>query len=64
MIQKEILLKEIENIPDDIIKETVDFLRFLKQQKKSEVIETTLASEPALKKDWLKPEEDEAWANL
>jgi len=26
--------------------------------------ETTLASESALAKDWLSPEEDSAWANL
>jgi len=24
----------------------------------------TIASESSLKKDWLKPEEDEAWKNL
>ncbi|MBN1366123.1 MAG: DUF2281 domain-containing protein [Syntrophaceae bacterium] len=63
-MKKEILLQEIENIPEDIIKETVDFLRFLKQQRKAESMEITLASESSLKKDWLKPEEDEAWQNL
>jgi hypothetical protein len=26
--------------------------------------ETMYASESSLKKDWLRPEEDEAWANL
>jgi DNA-damage-inducible protein J len=28
------------------------------------VADITLASENALAKDWLRPEEDEAWANL
>jgi len=62
-MQKEILLQEIEDVPEDMLKETVDFIRFLKQQKK-QGIETALASESALKKDWLKFEEDEAWQNL
>jgi hypothetical protein len=26
--------------------------------------ETAIASESSLKKDWLRPEEDEAWLNL
>ena len=30
----------------------------------SGVDETSLLSEPALAEDWLKPEEDEAWAHL
>ncbi|MDR1856698.1 MAG: hypothetical protein LBR22_06010 [Desulfovibrio sp.] len=28
------------------------------------IAEITLASEKALARDWLRPEEDEAWANL
>jgi len=64
MTQKDILLQEIENIPDDLLKETLDFVRFLKHKKNAKVFETALASESSLKKDWLKPEEDKAWANL
>jgi hypothetical protein len=62
-VKKE-LLKEVEDTPEDIIKETVDFLRFLKQQKKAESMEIAFASESSLKTDWLQPEEDEAWQNL
>ncbi len=29
-----------------------------------QVAETALLAEPALTEDWLKPEEDEAWAHL
>jgi hypothetical protein len=29
-----------------------------------ESMETAIASETSLKKDWLKPEEDEAWRDL
>lgn len=64
MTRKEILLKEIENIPDELLKETLDYLRFLKYKQRNESLETTLLSESSLKKDWLRPEEDEAWKNL
>ena len=64
MTQKEILLKEIENIPDELLKETLDYIRFLKYKQRNESLETTLLSESSLKKDWLRPEEDEAWKNL
>ena len=64
MTQKDILLKEIEDIPDELLKETLDYLRFLKYKQRNEILETTLLSESSLKKDWLRPEEDEAWKNL
>jgi len=64
MTQKEILFHEIEDISDDLLKETLDFVRFLKYKKRTKLLETVLASESSLKKDWLKPEEDKAWANL
>lgn len=64
MTQKDILLKEIENIPDELLKETLDYLRFLKFKRQNEILETALLSESSLKKDWLRPEEDEAWKNL
>jgi hypothetical protein len=62
-MQKQILLQEIEDVPEEMLRETVDFIRFLKQQRK-QGMETALASESALKKDWLTPEEDAAWQNL
>ena len=33
-------------------------------KKDTKIFETTLLSENVLAKDWLRPEEDEAWANL
>ena len=64
MSQKDLLLKEIEGISDALLKETLDYVRFLKYEQKNEIIETTLLSESSLGKDWQKPEEDEAWENL
>lgn len=48
--------------------EALDFLRFLKsrhaQETRTERVEAMLLSESSLAKDWLHPEEDEAWADL
>ncbi|MCY7362021.1 MAG: DUF2281 domain-containing protein [Ignavibacteria bacterium] len=34
------------------------------EYKKDKTFEVTMMSESSLSKDWLKPEEDEAWKNL
>ncbi|NJK69722.1 MAG: DUF2281 domain-containing protein [Microcoleus sp. SU_5_3] len=64
MNAKELLLKEVENIPEFILEELWDFLLFLKIKYDKNKLEASLLSESALQKDWLKPEEDEAWQNL
>jgi len=46
------------------LEEVVDFIRFLKTKMIQEKYEITVASESSLKKDWLRPEEDEAWRDL
>lgn len=58
------IIREIEEVPDPFLEEILDFVQFLKAKKGRETLETALASELTLKKDWLKPEEDEAWRNL
>ncbi|MDI6655542.1 MAG: DUF2281 domain-containing protein [Candidatus Hydrothermarchaeota archaeon] len=63
MVTKELILNEIEKIPEPLLKEVLDFIRFLKT-KSVEGVETAIASESSLRKDWLRPEEDEAWAGL
>ena len=64
MTKKDQLLSEIEEIPEPLLMEVLDFIRFLKTKITKEALETAIASESSLKKDWLKPEEDEAWQNL
>jgi hypothetical protein len=61
MSNKEIILKEIEHVPDALLEEVVDFIRFLKTKMIKEKYEITVASESSLKKDWFRHEEDEAW---
>jgi len=64
MNKKELLLNEIEQVPESIIDEVLDFVSFLKVKISREKIDTAIASESSLKKDWLKAEEDEAWQDL
>ena len=61
---KELILKEIENVPKPYLIEVLDFVRFLERKALEQKMEIAIASETSLKKDWLRPEEDEAWKNL
>lgn len=64
MSKKEILISEIEQVPESYIDEVLDFVHFLKSKAIREKIDTAIASESSLRKDWLLPEEDEAWQRL
>jgi hypothetical protein len=64
MSTKELLLSEIEQVPEPLLNEVLAFVHFLKSRIIQERQGTALASESSLKKDWLKPEEDEAWQRL
>jgi hypothetical protein len=64
MDSKEIILKEIEQMPDTLLEEILDFIKFLKMKAAQEKFEIAIQSESLLKKDWLLPEEDEAWHDL
>ncbi len=64
MNAKELLLKEVENIPEFILEEVWTFLQVLKFKYNKDKLEPSLLSESSLEKDWLKLEEDEAWQNL
>ena len=60
--KKELILHEIDQVPDSLFEEILDFIRFLKARSQKEQLETAIASESSLKKDWLKMEE--AWQDL
>jgi len=64
MSKKEILIQEIDEVPESYLDELLDFVHFLKSKIVSEKPDTAIASESSLKKDWLLPEEDEAWQSL
>ncbi|ELR98135.1 DUF2281 domain-containing protein [Gloeocapsa sp. PCC 73106] len=64
MTIKELILQEIENIPETLLQEVLDFIQFLQVKHQPEMLETMLLSESSMQKDWLKTEEEEAWQDL
>jgi hypothetical protein len=60
----ELIKSEVEKFPEPFLDEVLDFVHFLKGKIISGKTATAFASESSLKKDWLRPEEDEAWQNL
>ena len=66
MSTKQMLIKEIEQLPPQIVTEVYNYVSFLKikQTKESDDSNIHFASENVLARDWLLPEEDAAWANL
>ncbi|HEO65408.1 MAG TPA: DUF2281 domain-containing protein [Spirochaetes bacterium] len=64
MSKKEMLLNEIEQVPEPLLDEVLDFIHFLKTKIVRERLDTAIASESSLRKDWMRPEEDEAWQDL
>lgn len=55
---KELILREVERVPELYLSETLDFIRFLEAKALEGGIGTAIASERSLEKDWLRPEED------
>lgn len=64
METKELILREVERIPEQYHMEILDFIRFLEAKALEQSLETAIASESSLRKDWLRAEEDEAWKDL
>jgi hypothetical protein len=64
MSTKELLINEIEEAPEPLLAEVLDFVLFLKAKTAQEKLGMVMMSESSLSKDWLQPEEDEAWQDL
>lgn len=64
MSTKELLINEIQEAPEPLLTEVLNFVHFLKAKIVREELDIAIMSESALSKDWMKPEEDEAWQNL
>jgi hypothetical protein len=64
MTIREQAIQEIQAAPEDLVREALDFLRFLAARAHAERLETAFASQATLAKDWAEPEEDEAWRSL
>ncbi|NEQ69605.1 MAG: DUF2281 domain-containing protein [Symploca sp. SIO2D2] len=61
---KELIIQELDQTSELLLAEVLDFLKFLKAKSRQEMLEVSLLSESSLQKDWLRPEEDEAWQDL
>ncbi|MCE5304328.1 MAG: DUF2281 domain-containing protein [Chloroherpetonaceae bacterium] len=64
MITREEIINEIENLPDPMVVEVLDFVKFLQRKETLDNYGFTLLSESSLKEEWLSKEEDTAWQNL
>jgi len=62
--RRDVILRELEELPDASLHEVLDFIRLLKVRRAGEMLDTALLSEEMLGRDWLRPEEDEAWRDL
>lgn len=63
MSTRDLIARELDTFSDRELERLLAFLRALKEAH-TESATPTLASESALAKDWLAPEEDAAWADL
>jgi hypothetical protein len=64
MDAKQAVLQELDHLPADRLWEVLHFVRFLRWERDQEGFETAMLSEHLLQRDWLRPEEDEAWRDL
>jgi hypothetical protein len=63
MSKRELIVSELDRIPEQDLDKLLAFLRWLKEAH-AETRVPALAAESSLAKDWLTPEEDAAWASL
>ena len=63
---REKLQSELERIPDNLLGELHEYMRYLqfRTHQQSEAMQTAYASEAVLANDWNRPEEDQAWQDL
>jgi hypothetical protein len=61
---RELIVRELEVLPDVLQREVYDFVRFLSLKSAEDRFNGLRLSESALAKDWNTPEEDAAWASL
>ena len=64
LAKRDLILHEMEHVPEPLFNEILDFIHFLKTKALKEKLETAIVSESSLKKDWLREEEDDAWQDL
>lgn len=58
------IIEELDHVSRQHYREILKFLRALKKTPVVSEKPALYASKSCLKKDWIRPEEDEAWADL
>ncbi len=64
MTTKEVILKAVEDLPEECLDDLANYAELLRHKTALLSSPTAMASERVLAKDWLRPEEDEAWQDL
>jgi hypothetical protein len=64
MSTRELIDREIANLPEDLQRKVYDFAVRLKTRIAEEPFNGAALSESVLARDWNSPEEDVAWQNL
>ena len=64
MTAKEAIVKAVEDMPEEYLDDLARYVETLRQKAALHTVPTALASETVLAKDWLRPEEEEAWRDL
>jgi hypothetical protein len=64
MTTAELIHEELRDLPEERLSKVLQFVGLLKDSGEESGIACALNSEAVLAKDWLTPEEDEAWRNL
>jgi hypothetical protein len=64
MSTRELIDRELAELPEPLQREVYDFVLFLKLKEQGDAFNGLLLSEPVLAKEWGTPEEDAAWASL
>ncbi len=64
MSTRELIDKEIANLPEPLQRKVYDFAMRLKKNAGDESFNGAELSESVLARDWNSPKEDAAWANL
>jgi hypothetical protein len=63
MSTRDLIERELTDLPEPLQREVYDFVRFLRQKAQEDKFDGLLLSESVLVTDWNTPE-DAAWANL
>lgn len=58
MNSKDLIIKELEQVPELLLEEVLDFIRFLKSKHLQEKSEASNLNESSVQKEWLRSAED------